>query len=164
MGRDVHVVAERQGQLEGALAGEAGQHVGEERQLERLHRAAPARPVAEQVDDHGGLGVGVGPPDRLDPDLATQREGVHAQAGGIACPHAQQHRRGGGVVIGDDLVAREVEVDGGAGQGRVGHAAPVRGTLRARSSRASNQPSMRRHTSAPPPSPVQLVRTTPTSS
>ena len=73
MRRHVDVVAQRQHQVELALASEARQHLGEERELQRLHGGAPAAAVTEEVDHLVRLGVGVGASQRLDAHLAAQR-------------------------------------------------------------------------------------------
>ena len=164
VGGDLDVVRQRQHQVEVTAAGEGRQHLRQERQLHRLHGAAPAGAVAEQVDHLGRLALAVGPADRLDPDLAPQRDGVHARAAGVGGPHLHHHGRTGGVAVGHHVEAGEVEVD--AGQRVLRHADPAddRDTGWARSSSASKNSPIARHTSAPPPSPVQESRTSPTSS
>ena len=89
MRRDLDVVADREREVEGAAAGEAGQDLRQERELQRLHGRAPARTVAEQVDDPGRLAVVVVPAQRLDPDLAAQGDRVDADAGPLLGAHLQ---------------------------------------------------------------------------
>ena len=136
------------------------QDLRQERQLHRLHGAAPARAVAEQVDHLGRLAVAVGPAHRLDPHLAAQRDRVDPLAAGLGRAHLRHDRRAGGVAVGDDVEAGEVEVD--TRQGGLRHADLDTGS--ARSSSAPKNSPIVRHTSAPPPRPVQESRTSPTSS
>ena len=86
---DLQVVGERHGQVELGAAGEAGNHDRHRGELQRLERVGPALGLAEQIVQPLGLGVGVAPPGRLDPDLAPQRDRVDPLAAGLGDP---QHR------------------------------------------------------------------------
>jgi hypothetical protein len=107
---DLQVVAEHHRQVKLDAAGEAGDHDRHVGELQRPERLGPALRFAEEVVQPLGLGGGVAPPARLDPDLAAQRDGLDPLAAGVIDAQRERHGRSHRVPVGMGPEAVEDEL------------------------------------------------------
>ena len=158
-GGDLEVVGAIQRKGHRRVAGEARHHRGAMLPEERALGLGPAFAGPEQVEQPGGFGVGVGTPQRLDPDLAAQRDRVHRVVSAGGDPDARGQHGADGVRFGRHVENRKVHV-----HVLFGHGGVPGGVFLARAWMSEKKPSMNARASWPPSNPRQSRRSRPTNS